>query len=520
MTTPEQRTDSISPADPLLRWLDAQRRWLFALVGLFYLAGYSTQWRPGSDSGLYLVLGRNLLRGDGYTFSGDPHGLVHPLMPWMLGGLWQVTGISIAAANVMVMACLLGGVGLWYRALSMRFGRPRAVAITLMIAGTETVFRYAFQVLTEPVFFLGIAAVVAGYEGVRAEGISRRRLVCELALFTLGMFIAIAARPFMWAMVAAVGVAGLWHLAAGPKRCAHGVMLGLTGVALGVFRLIDPREIGSTAKAVGYEGAIAHRLGGVESAVDKVIDVSIPQWFNAHAIEAAIGIELGPFNWLGGLVVLTMGVVALRWRPLWAAFFLFTTGIMLLYTPVVRYFMPLIPIVAVGWFAFAEWLLRRRAWYLHWLAVAVLLLWLIPNVGRSVGFVIDQRDGLAPAVHRDGFYQPMIELTDPGRVPLETDAVIVGNHGRELAWFSDRHTLDAERIFRAVRRPPPIDQLLTEARPVYIILPVYDQTLARLRELGFEPGALVATAEPLDDQPPAELRRLKRIDTQSDTVSP
>lgn len=511
---------SISPADPLLRWLDAHRRWLFALVGLFYAAGYSMQWRPGSDSGLYLVLARNLLRGDGYTFSGDPHGLVHPLLPWMLSGVWQVTGISIAAANVMVMACLLGGIALWYRALSMRFGRPRAVAITLMIAGTETVFRYAFQVLTEPIFFLGIAAVVAGYEGVRAQGISRRRLAGELTLFTLGMFIAIAARPFMWAMVAAVAVVALWHLAAGPKRGVHAALLGLTVVALGVFRLLDPRVVESATRAVGYEGAVSRRLGGVEAVVDKVLHVSIPQWLNAHAIEAAIGIELGPLNWLGGLVVLAMGFAAFRWRSLWAAFFLFTTGIMLLYTPVVRYFMPLLPIVAVGWYLFAEWLFRRKAWYLHWLAVAVLLLWLIPNVGRSVGFVVDQRTGLDLAVHRDGLYQPLIELTDPRKLTLEADAVIVSNDARELAWFADRDTIDAERIARVGRRRASIAPLMAEDRPLYIILPVPDEALTRLSESGFTPGELIATAEPIDEQPPAELRRLKRIDPQSDTVSP
>jgi len=504
---------SNKPADALLDWLDRRRWWLLGGLALFYVAGFSVNWRPGSDSALYLVLARHLAQGEGYSFAGQTHTLVHPMLPWLLAGLWSIVGESVAAANALMLLLLAGGLALWFRALRLRFDRPRAVGITLLIAVAENVFSYGFQVLTDPVFFIGVAAVVAGYEGMRQPDAGRRRLVGELALLAVGMFVVIAARPFMWAMVAAVGLVGLWHLAAGPRRAAHGAMLGLTGLALLGFHLLDPRR-GAAGAEGGYEAGVTRRLGDVGGLVDHVLTESLPVWLDPHATEAMLGVELGgPLNWLVGAAVFGLGAAAFRWRALWGWLFLFTAGVMLLYTPVVRYFMPLIPILAVGWFLLAERLLRCRGPYAHWAAAALLVLWVGPNVGRSIGFILDQRGTPYYAHQSGGRYEPIIAIADRQREALPAEAVIIGAHARELAWYFDRAAVEVERL-AGNKHEPLLSRFVEAGRPLFLLQPVSDAAIAELNARGLIVG------EPIDAAPPMSLDRLRRIASDSDTLSP
>ena len=54
-------------------------------VLIIYLASVGTTWAPTPDSALYLMLGNNLVSGEGYTLWGAPHAHVPPGYPVMLG---------------------------------------------------------------------------------------------------------------------------------------------------------------------------------------------------------------------------------------------------------------------------------------------------------------------------------------------------------------------------------------------------------------------------------------------------
>lgn len=508
-------TADAMPATALLAWLDRQRWWLFSVMGLFYLSGFNLLWRVGSDSALYMTLARNLSEGEGYTFGGEPHTLVHPLLPWLLAGLWRVTGVSFAVANAMMWLLTTGGLALWYRALGLRLGRPRAVAIVLMVAVAHAVFRYTFQILTDPLFFFGVAAVMAAYEGTRQQGVGRGRVAGELMFFAGGMFVVVASRPFMWAMVGAVACVGLWHVGFGPKRWVHGVLLILTGMVLGLFRMIDPRRNTVGTKPVGYEQGMTEQLFDPGAFWTNLRHDALPTWFDSHACEATLGIELGlPLNVVMGLVVLAMGLWVFRLRGLWGTFFLMTVGVMFVHTPVVRYFMPLIPILAVGWFLAAERLLRTPRWYWHWAAVAMLLLWVGPNLGRDIGFVIKQRATPFYEHYEDGMYQRLMTLADRQRDTLDADAVIVGEHARKLTWYFDRTAVDATHLVHG-RHPTPLGRYVAEGRPIYLLAPVEDRALAELDSLG-----LVVVGEVVGEAAPLTLHRLRRSPAESGTVNP
>ena len=57
---------------------------LAVAIGLLYFASINTHWLPSTDSALYLTIGRNLARGDGYTYQGQSAVATEPLVPLLL----------------------------------------------------------------------------------------------------------------------------------------------------------------------------------------------------------------------------------------------------------------------------------------------------------------------------------------------------------------------------------------------------------------------------------------------------
>ncbi len=62
----------------------AWRRLAWAGVAVLCLACAGPRWQMDPDGGLYLMLGENLARGEGYTLFGEPHAFVPPGFPLFL----------------------------------------------------------------------------------------------------------------------------------------------------------------------------------------------------------------------------------------------------------------------------------------------------------------------------------------------------------------------------------------------------------------------------------------------------
>jgi len=111
---------SPQPSDEMHRvvrhilWI--QRVLMLGVVGL-YLAAISPWWNTSSDSSLYLMLGQNLARGEGYTLYGEPNAFVPPGFPLVIAGLtrlglgdmlWLNAAMTaMALATVLMIYCLL-----------------------------------------------------------------------------------------------------------------------------------------------------------------------------------------------------------------------------------------------------------------------------------------------------------------------------------------------------------------------------------------------------------------------------
>src|SRR5688500_17838412 len=81
--TPPEAPQPLSPGparacDRVLSFVDRHRYKLFLALAALYLLGFNGQWRPEPDSALYLVIGRNIALGEGYTYHGVSHRLVFP----------------------------------------------------------------------------------------------------------------------------------------------------------------------------------------------------------------------------------------------------------------------------------------------------------------------------------------------------------------------------------------------------------------------------------------------------------
>jgi hypothetical protein len=117
------------------RWWN--RRSKAIIVGamlLLYVVHLSPTWKVSSDSALYLVLARNLAAGDGYTFGGQPHGMVPPGFPFVISLLMRAgLGGELALNVFMVLTCFLA---LWLAyELVKQLATPRIAFAVVLILG-------------------------------------------------------------------------------------------------------------------------------------------------------------------------------------------------------------------------------------------------------------------------------------------------------------------------------------------------------------------------------------------------
>lgn len=128
---------------PLREWGDRQAFFLsLSFLALLYLGLYHPYWTRGGDSELYATIARNLAMGRGYTYNGQPVGLVPPLWPLVLGAaMWFTSLLSIL--NLIMPLCFLIYLGCAYRVFR-RIASPWVCGITIMLTGSM----YGLVVLT------------------------------------------------------------------------------------------------------------------------------------------------------------------------------------------------------------------------------------------------------------------------------------------------------------------------------------------------------------------------------------
>lgn len=101
-----------------------------ALCALILAGVYHPHWVRGGDSEVFLGIGRHLARGNGFTYNGQPVGLVPPGWPLVLaGGMWFTSLIGVL--KLLLVGSILVYLGCAYRVLR-RFAGPGLCAATVL----------------------------------------------------------------------------------------------------------------------------------------------------------------------------------------------------------------------------------------------------------------------------------------------------------------------------------------------------------------------------------------------------
>ncbi|MDB5295272.1 MAG: hypothetical protein JWO31_1255, partial [Phycisphaerales bacterium] len=488
-------------SDRVLGLADRYRRWVFAGVLVLYAAGFNARWRPEPDSALYLAIGRNVAEGLGYTYHGKHHLLVYPGVPAMFAGVFQAFGPGSVVPHLVLMWLLgLAALGLAYRLFLLHSGRPAAVLLTFGVAISGTFYRYAFELLSDLPFLVGVLAFLVGYEAVfyrRARAadagggssVSHDGAVVGTAgrpttgpagydwvLLVGGLAAAVATRPNMLALIPAAGLALLWSVIGGGggrrrgrTAAAHLAVAALVVLAVALFYLKDPRHRPRDPTApvsTNYveEDQLFH-LGGAKLAdMARTAFKNLPATLEVGLARASFGTPVLPgLNTVLAIAVMAAGVWLVRVRPLWGMWVLATV---LMVTqvpkPLPRYFLGTVPVLVFGWWALTReaegWALRATGSRRAAGAVFLLLFGLggAANVASTAAFVYEQRQVPFLGSYKEGRYASVYEAarlveqhTPPSGAVADlstTWVAVPAKFGRVLSFLSRRYCVEPEKF--------------------------------------------------------------------------
>ena len=488
--------------DVALEALDRYRWFVFGLIAVIYLAGFNGQWHVGADSALYVSLGRNLATGEGYTYQGEPHTWVEPGLPLLIAASFKVFGVDVLwPVNLVMLGLGLVSLFLIYRLFERHAGRPVAVMITGLTGIAEVFFQYVYEIRTDIPFFVGLLTFLIGYERLFAERIHHEWKAWLLML--VGLWVMMLFRPVVMTFLGALFLACAWHAVRGPRRLRHVGVAVLAIACLMAFRAVDPRRanVGDTV----YRESVLRDLltERPRDVAVRTLTKFLPKVAQELFPEAIFAFEFGDGidQAMCGFFVLS-SIWLLRRRVLWSLWIGATFAQVLIWWPLTRYFMPVLPFMLfaahVPIRAFVtklERLDRKYAWALVAGCTTALVLVNAAHVLRGV-YYQHRRPFLTH--YMDGKHVGTTELGAKMRDVVRDEDVVLADPHRVLSYFSGgKRVLELPKY----KQGPPSPQLLAafdrkvlDARNVYIVLPAHGRLQQHMSRLGLAAGAPVLTA--------------------------
>jgi len=523
-----------STFQPILRWCDRWRHLLFACLAAMYVAGFNTQWHIGPDSALSLTIARNLAEGEGFVHPLGEHQKVAPGLAVLAAVTMRVTGTDqLWLANAVMMAMTGAALALAYTLFRLHAGRPVAVVVTVLLACSESLYRYSVTVLADVPFLVGALLCLVGWElllparaeasdaewgeasagGGRAEARSRAVRWGAVALMVVGIVVMALFRTVVVTFVGAMGLASVWHAC---RRGHRGLVVAAvlaTALSMGGVVLYG---LSGGDEVDGFRSDIRLMLSRFEH-LDQTLGETLPTnaWhmLSEALPEAVLAVDVHPgVWWMMGAGVLALGVALWVRQPLWGLLMVAFTVQMLVFLVVDRYFLPLLPLLALGWWSLAMMVDRRfRQPHGERLCVVVLALWLAPNLIHVGDQILTQRQRPYHAQLNDGKYAPALVMVDRLRARFEADSDVVivapREFTQELLFLSDRPIHPPEALADI---EPPFDR-------VYVIRPMDEAVEQLLAERGlrlsgavFNTGAAQVDEVQEGDEQAWSLHRVQR----------
>jgi hypothetical protein len=358
---------------------------LAALV-LIYGLLQNPYWVPSGDSEVYISIARNLARGDGYTFNGQPVAMVPPGWPVLMAGVMKIAPYFLPL-KLLVMGCMIGffACGYW---IARRFVTPpRAAGVILLTAILSVVYPATYWLISEGSFCLLSAAslllALQINEGKQAWWrIILLALVCAGAVTVrwagiIGMLLVAAALlrgpiRFQWSR--------RWTALLLSAALTGATFIGLReGLRVTRKQAEAAQEFGGAAedtgapvivdKQIATQYKIVTGTAGSATYPQRVINwgrwLSFLYWqpFRAAAASHALSLACNALGWiLLGLITLTAVVDARRGECLWLALLAYS-GALALNWPIAnaRYLVPVSFLLTLGVLRGADELRARMA---------------------------------------------------------------------------------------------------------------------------------------------------------------
>gem|GEM_PF-519434 len=132
-----------------------RRRLLLAIiVTLQFCLIITNSWKATPDSALYLALGESLARGYGYVFNGEPHTLVPPGLPLMLGAVARIFAPEFLYYRILMALVGLLAAAFGYLFVSRLCGQDTALVVGGLFAVNQTLVHNSTLVLADVPFAL------------------------------------------------------------------------------------------------------------------------------------------------------------------------------------------------------------------------------------------------------------------------------------------------------------------------------------------------------------------------------
>lgn len=386
------------------------------LAGLF-LATLNPWWVPTGDSEVYLVVARNLLRGDGLMYLGERVAFVPPGWSATLALLLWL-GASILWLKVFQIACMTGGLLLCYGALRQVESPVRSGLAVGLAAICSPLYPLTFWLHTDALFVLIASAATFG--ALRWQpGRGRSLALLAIVLFLVAAGIAVRWAGLVYLVVVAGAILGAPQRQTGdgqerrrryldPRRLLAAITVFL--VAGGAFVLLKLLLGGgggggglmlATIEEAQVPSLLIRERPNLSLPVEFAYRlVQLPSWFGwTLFVPLRFVSTFGRVGWLldlgvGGLALALLAYAAWmqgrRGRLLYAGTLLYVVGLCLAWPHVNnRYLVPVLPFVIAGVLSGLGRLIASKRWRLgplwrglRWAFVAAILatngsMWLV-----------------------------------------------------------------------------------------------------------------------------------------------
>lgn len=245
---------------PLPRVVPHRRRWravAVIVVVLVYLAGISGRWWIGNDTGLYLNLARNLLRGEGYTIAGRAHTMVPPGFPVLLAGPMGLGADGFGALNAAMCLMGLAAAGTAYLLLRELVHPDWALPVALLAALSREMVRRSGELLSDVPFALLVLAGLWLYlRGLRRSGARRGGWEAGSLLLVLSCTVRLAGAPLAAAAAIGLVLSARGHRLRAVANAAIVLALLAGAVAVGHHYYTADRDGAATGQAGAFASAL------------------------------------------------------------------------------------------------------------------------------------------------------------------------------------------------------------------------------------------------------------------------